>query len=53
MGAIENNFGLMTTGLGRMALRAFEPNTPEIPKAGFNRIRGSKPQIVGTIAVLS
>jgi len=46
-----NVFGLMTTRLGNMALRAFEPNTPEIPKASFGKIRGSKPQIVGEMAV--
>jgi len=40
----------MTIGLGRMALRAFEPDTPEIPEAGFGRIRGSNPRIVGTMA---
>ena len=43
----------MTTGLGSMASRAFEPNIPEIPKANFGKIIGSKPRIVGTIAVPS
>ena len=43
MGAIENIFGLMTTGLGRMASRAFKFYTLEILEAGFGRIRGSKP----------
>ena len=47
MGAIKNIFGLMTTGLGKMALRAFEL------EAGFGKIRGSKPQIAGTMVVLS
>ena len=50
---MENIFGLMTTELGRMASRAFEPDTPKIPKSGFSRIKGSKPRIVGTIAVPS
>ena len=53
MGAMENIFGLMTTRLGKAALRAFKLDTPEIPEAGFSRIRGSKPQITGTIAVPS
>ena len=43
----------MITKLSRTALRAFEPNTLEIPKVGFGRIRGSKPQIAGRIAVPS
>ena len=33
--------------------KAFEPDTPEFSKVGFGRIRGSKPRIVGTIAVPS
>ena len=53
MGAMENIFGLMTTGLGKMASRAFELDTTELSKAGFGRIKGSKPQIVGTIVVPS
>ena len=53
MGAIENILGLMTIGLARVASRAFEPNTLEIPKAGFSRIRGSNPWIAGTMAVPS
>jgi len=36
-----------------MASRAFKPNTPEIPKVGFGRIRGSNPRIVGTLEVPS
>ena len=50
---MENVFRLMTTELSRMASRAFEPDTPKIPKVGFNRIRGSKPRIIGTIEVPS
>ena len=53
LGAIENIFGLMTTGLGRMALRPFEPDTLEIPEASFSRIKGSKLQMVGTMVVPS
>ena len=53
MGAIKNVFELMTTRLGRMASRAFEPDNPKIPKASFSRIRGLKPQIVETMAVPS
>ena len=53
LGVIENIFGLMTTKLSKMASRAFEPDTPKISKVGFSRIRGSKPQIVGTIAIPS
>ena len=40
----------MTTELGRMVSRAFEPNTPDIPEASFGKIRGSKPWIVGMMA---
>ncbi|XP_030939808.1 uncharacterized protein LOC115964687 [Quercus lobata] len=36
-----------------MDSRAFESNTPEIPEVGFGRIRGSNPQIVGTMAIRS
>ena len=43
----------MTTGLGSMASRAFEPDTVEIPEASLGKIRGSKPQTVGTIVVPS
>ena len=43
----------MTTELGRMALSAFELDTPETPKVGFGRIRGSKPQMARTMAVPS
>ena len=43
----------MTTGVGRMASKAFELDTPEIPKAGFNKIRGLNPQIAGIVAVPS
>ena len=50
---MENFFELMTTKLGSMALRAFELDTLEIPKAGFGKIRGSKPRIVGTTTVPS
>ena len=53
MGAIKNVFGLMTIELDRMASRAFELNTSEIPKAGLGKIRGSKPQIARTMAVPS
>ena len=53
MGAIKNVFKLMTTGLGSMASRAFEPDTLEILEAGLGKIRGSKPQTVGTIVVPS
>ena len=53
LGAMENIFGLMTTGLSKIASRAFEPDTLEIPKAGFGRIRGSKPQMAGAMAVPS
>jgi len=53
LGALENVFRLMTTGLGNMASRAFELDTPEIPEKGFSKIRGSKPRIVGMRAVPS
>ena len=43
----------MTMGLGRMVSMAFKPDTPEIPEAGFGKIRCSKPQIMGTIVVPS
>ena len=48
---MENILGLMTTRLGRMPLRAFKLDTLEILEAGFGRIRGSKPQIAGTMVV--
>ena len=48
---MENVFGLMTTGLGKIASRAFELDTPEIPKVCFGKIRGLKPRIVGTMGV--
>ena len=51
LGVIENVFGLMTTRHGRMASKAFKLDTLEIPKVGFGRIRGLKPQIVGTMVV--
>ena len=51
--AIENVFGLMTTRLGKMASRAFESDTPEIPEAGFIKIRGLNPWIVGKMAIPS
>ena len=50
---MENFLGLMTSELGSMALKAFELDTLEIPETGFGKIRGSKPQIVGTTAVPS
>ena len=53
LGAIENVFGLMTTKLGKMATRAFKPDTPKIPKADFGKIRGLNPRIARTMAVLS
>ena len=53
MGAMENIFRLMTTGLGRMDSRAFELDTPEIPEASFGKIREPKPQMAGTMAVPS
>ena len=40
MGDMENVFGLMTTKLGRMASRAFEPDTPKILKVDFGKIKG-------------
>ena len=43
----------MTIGLGRMASRAFEPDTLEILEVGFGRIRGLKLKIVGTMVVPS
>ena len=43
----------MTIRLVKMALRAFELNTPEIPDVGFGRIRGSKPHIGGAMAAPS
>ena len=43
----------MTTRLGRIASRDFEPDTPKIPEASFGKIRGSKPQIVRTVVVPS
>jgi len=43
----------MTTSLGRMVSRAFKPDTPEIPKAGFGRIRGSKPRVAGAMTAPS
>ena len=43
----------MTIGLSRIALKAFELDTPKIPEAGFGKIRGLKPQIVETMAVPS
>ena len=48
---MENVFGLITIGLGSMALRAFESDTLEIPEVGFGNIKGSKPQIVGAMTV--
>ena len=36
-----------------MASKAFEPDNPKIPKASLGRIRGLKPQIVGTMVVPS
>ena len=43
----------MTTRLGSMASRAFEPDSLEIPEVGVGKRRGSKPQITGTIVVPS
>ena len=43
----------MTIELDRMASRALELNTLEIPEVGLSRIRGSKPRIVGTMVVPS
>ena len=53
LGAIENVFGLMNTGLNRMASRAFKPGTLKIPKTSFSRIRGSNLQIARTMEVHS
>ena len=53
MGVMENVFGLMTIRLGGMASRAFELDTLEVPKAGFGKIRGLKPQIARTMVVPS
>ena len=50
---MENVFGLMTTGLGRMASRAFKPDTPEIPEADFGKEKGSNPRMAGTMAIQS
>ena len=50
---MENVFELMTTKLGRLSSRAFKSDTPEIPKVGFGKIRGSKPRIAGTMAIPS
>lgn len=50
---MQNILRLMTTRLVRMASKAFESNIPEIPEVGFGRMRGSKPRIVGTMAVPS
>ena len=33
--------------------KGFQARHPEIPKAGFGRIRGSKPQMTGTMAIPS
>ena len=43
----------MTTRLGRMALRAFEPDTLEILEVGLDRIRGSKLRMAKTMVVPS
>ena len=48
IGRYKERLGLMTTGFGNMASRAFE-----IPEAGFGKIKGSKPRIVGTMAAPS
>ena len=48
---MENVFELMTIGLGNMASRAFESDILEILEVGFGKIRGSKPRIVGAMAV--
>ena len=53
MGTMENIFRLMSTKLGKMASKAFESSTPEFSEAGFSKIRGTKPEIAGTIAVPS
>ena len=53
LGTIENAFRLMTIGPSRTASRAFKPDTPEIPEAGFGKIRGTKLQIAGTMAAPS
>ena len=47
-GARENIFGLMMTGLGKAASKAFGLGALEIPWIGFGRTKGSKPRIVGT-----
>ena len=53
LGTMENIFGLMSTGLGKMASRAFKSSTPKFSEAGFGKIRELKPQIAGTIAIPS
>jgi len=50
---MENIFRLTTTGLGRMASRAFELDTLEIPEAGFCKISELKPWMAGTMVVPS
>ena len=50
---MKNVFELMTTGLGKIASRAFKPNTLEIFEAGFGKIRGSNPRIARTMAIPS
>lgn len=41
----------MMSGLGRAVSKTFGPKALEIPWIGFGKIRGSKPQMVGTIEV--
>ena len=51
LGAMENIFGLMTTGLGKTTSRFFGSSSLEIPEVGLSRMKGLKPWIVGTIKV--
>ena len=50
-GAKENIFGLMMTGLGKVASKAFGLDALKSLWIGFGRIRGSKPRMAGTMEV--